>query len=282
MSTIDLYALLGVARDASSADIRTAWSEAVKDLGPTDPTFNAFNQAGAVLLDDKRRAAYDAELAAAEDEVAETVDPAEGASAAAADVPIAADDEPAPPASPRTEPAPTASVETSAGGPSTVLLALVALLAVAAVLAAIFAAGPLGRALPDRGVPSDQKRLAAAEKAAEAAAVPVLAYDYRHLAADKKAATAVMTKKFGADYAKTFALIEQEAPAKEAVVTVTVVASAITGSDDDTVDVLLFVNRPTSRKGAAEPEIYRDQATFTMRRVEGEWLVDDIQTRRPA
>ena len=63
MSAIDLYAVLGVARDASTEESRTAWKRAVADLDPTDPKLNVFNQAGAVLLDEKRRAAYDAETA---------------------------------------------------------------------------------------------------------------------------------------------------------------------------------------------------------------------------
>lgn len=53
MSAIDLYAVLGVARDASTDEIREAWQNAVAGLGPTDPTFNVLNQAGAVLGHDR-------------------------------------------------------------------------------------------------------------------------------------------------------------------------------------------------------------------------------------
>lgn len=278
MSSIDLYAVLGVARDASTDEIRTAWKAAVADLDPTDPKLNVFNQAGAVLLDDKRRRAYDAELAAGESEEdeAKVVPPAPPRTAARPAQPVAA-----------SAPSTIATPQGAAGDgprrevPAWVLVAL-AVLTVGAVLAAIFAAGPIGRALPDRGVPDEQRRLSAATSAAEKAAVPVLSYDYRHLAENKKAATARMTDDFREEYEQTFTLIEQNAPETQSVVAVEVLASAIAGATDDEVDVLLFVNRPTTKKGSAEPDIFRDQVTFSMRLVDGEWLVDDMRTTRPA
>jgi Mce-associated membrane protein len=271
MSAIDLYAVLGVARDASTDEIRATWKRAVADLDPTDPKLNVFNQAGAVLLDEKRRAEYDAELAAA-DEVQAPDTPAE---------------RPAP-AVPLTAPAPASASDDPTGdgrassGPSSALLAVLAVLTVAAVLAAIFAAGPIGRALPDKGVPAEQARLTSAVAAAEKAAVPVLSYDYRHLEQDKKAATGHLTDDFREDYERTFTLIEQNAPATQTVVAVKVLASAVAGSEGGTVDVLLFVDRPTTKKGSSEPDVFRDQVTFSMRLVEGEWLVDDMRTTRPA
>lgn len=274
MSTIDLYAVLGVARDASTDEIRTAWKNAVADMDPTDPKLNVFNQAGAVLLDPAKRHAYDAELAAeapAARPVAAPV-PAAAPAAPAAAPALAADDL-------REAPRPARSGARAVPG---WVLATLALLTVAAVLAAIFAAGPLGKALPTAGVPDTQQRLVDAADAAEKAAVPVLSYDYRHLAQDEKAAKAHLTSSFGKKYDQTFTLIEQNAPQAQAVVAVKVLGSAIVRSSGKGVDVLLFVDRPTSRKGAKEPVVYRDQVTFTMRLVDGEWLVDDMRTTRPA
>ena len=45
---------------------------------------------------------------------------------------------------------------------------------------------------------------------------------------------------------------------------------------EDLVDVLLFVNRPTTNKQQTTPEIYKDQATLRMRDLGGEWLVDCV------
>lgn len=274
MSAIDLYAVLGVARDASTEEIRTAWKRAVADLDPTDPKLNVFNQAGAVLLDEKRRAAYDAETA--------VENSAEAGVVTGADTGV--EPEPARAREVVAAPADGHDAREGAGpaGPGTLVLAVLAFLTVAALLAAIFAAGPIGRALPDKGVPAEQGRLTDAVAAAEKAAIPVLSYDYRHLAQDRKAATGHLTDDFREDYEKTFTLIEQNAPATQTVVAVKVLASAVAGSDGDVVDVLLFVDRPTTKKGRSEPDVFRDQVTFSMRLVDGEWLVDDMRTTRPA
>ena len=276
MSTVDLYAVLGVDRDASTDEIREAWKNAVAGLGPTDPTFNVLNQAGAVLLDPAKREKYDAELADASAEVRPDSGPV-AAETPAAD--LTAGDEPAD-ADAVAEPADARASQGLVGSPA--LLVTLAVLTVAALLAAIFAAGPLGSLLPAAGVPDSQQRLVDAADAAEEAAVPVLSYDYRHLAQDEKAATARMTPAFRKDYEQTFTLIEQNAPQAQAVVAVKVLGSAIADTSAKGVDVLLFVDRPTSRKGAKEPVVYRDQVTFSMRLVDGEWLVDDMRTTRPA
>ncbi|MDO7867726.1 J domain-containing protein [Nocardioides jiangxiensis] len=287
MSTIDLYAVLGVAADASTDEIRAAWKRAVADLDPTDPKLNVFNQAGAVLLDDERRARYDAEVAAA---AADADDAPEGGAPEDREV-SSGPSEPTPTPMPTrdaavAQPVPTMPVDAAGQQAprevSTGLLALVGALVVAAVLAAIFAAGPIGRALPDRGVPASEQRLGDAVSAAEKAAVPVLSYDYRHMAQDEKAATAQMTPAFAKRFESLFALIEQNAPATQSVVTVQVIGSALAASTADTVDVLLFVNRPTTKKGQSEPVVYKDFVTLTMREKGGRWLVDSLKAAPPA
>lgn len=295
MSSIDLYAVLGVAHDASADEIRAAWKAAVADLDPTDPKLNVFNQAGAVLLDPAKRQKYDAELESAES--AASAAGVRGSDAAAGGPPayhpaVRSSRPPAKPATAGGSLSGSAAAASPAGDldranrpgalASPVLIAVLAVLAVASVLAAILAAGPLGRVLPDKGVPGSEKRLADAVAAAEDAAVPVLSYDYRTLAEDKKDASSRMTSDFREQYEQTFTLIEQNAPATQAVVAVEVLASAVARASTEDVEVLLFVNRPTTKKGSAEPSIFRDQVTFTMRLVDGEWLVDDMRTTRPA
>lgn len=277
MSAVDLYAVLGVARDASAEEIRDAWKSAVAGLGPTDPTFNVLNQAGAVLLDPAKREKYDAELAdadAAAAAKAEDEHAAEHEAEHEEDAPTVVSAPPAPAASPVVAPAAVSRRPV----PAWLLMVLAGLTAVA-VLAAVFVAQPLGERL---GGTRSQQRLVDAADAAEKAAVPVLSYDYRHLAQDEKAAAARMTSAFRKDYEQTFTLIEQNAPQAQAVVAVKVLGSAIARTSAKGVDVLLFVDRPTSRKGAKEPVVYRDQVTFSMRLVDGEWLVDDMRTTRPA
>jgi len=67
------YDLLDVDATASPAEIRSAWKAGIAELDPTDRKFRVLNQAAEVLLDPKRRAAYDAELA--ENEVEDSAAP---------------------------------------------------------------------------------------------------------------------------------------------------------------------------------------------------------------
>lgn len=274
MSTVDLYAVLGVARDASTDEIRTAWTAAVAGLGPTDPSFRVFNQAGEVLLDPARRQKYDAELESSEAAEPTTAPGAETGSD------VRERPEEVGPTLPRS------GVGVSAGrrpqGAPTWLLVALAALTLLAGGAAIFAADPIGRALPDRSAPAGTAELSDAVRAAESAVVPVLSYDYRHLDDDRDAAVARMTDDFAKDYRKTFALIEQNAPENKAVVQVEVLASALASASDDRVEVLLFVNRPTTNKTSAEAQVYRDQVTLKMVREGDEWLVDDMRTTLPS
>src|SRR5215218_6746982 len=61
------YDILGVAHDASPAEIKAAWRSVTDRFEPGSGTsqFRLFNEAADVLLDPDRRAAYDAELAGA-------------------------------------------------------------------------------------------------------------------------------------------------------------------------------------------------------------------------
>ena len=65
---VNWYDVLDVEPTATADEIRAAWRSAVADLDPTDRRFRVYNQAAEVLLDPAKRAAYDAELAAAVDD----------------------------------------------------------------------------------------------------------------------------------------------------------------------------------------------------------------------
>lgn len=134
----------------------------------------------------------------------------------------------------------------------------------------------------DRGAEStsglpDERRIQDARGAAEAAVVPVLAYDYRTLEEDAAEARTYLTDDYATEYDRFFAAaVETNAPRTQTVVRVRVLDSAIVRTGQDRVDVLLFVNRPTTNRQRSVE--YRDQVTMRMLEVDGTWLVDCMIT----
>ena len=262
------YDLLDVAPDATEAEIRAAWKSAIADLDPTDRRFRVYNQAAEVLLDPEQRRAFDARLAAdaradADAEAAEAghAEPAPAAAGAAGVVPTR---------EPR-----TGSTGARRGIPSWALAALAL-----ATAASVAACAWLWFAVPSDASVEESTR--AAQSAAERAVVPILSYNALHLDEDQRAAQAYMTSDYRKDYDDLFAVIKDNAPGTRTIVKTEVLGSGIVRSGTDRVQVLLFLDRPTTNKQTTEPVVYKDQATLTMQRVDGEWLVDDIQTSRVA
>jgi len=251
------YDLLDVDHDASDTEIRAAWKTAIADLDPTDRRFRVYNRAAEVLLDPARRAAYDAELAAAQR--AEEPDPTPA---------VTREPETAP------EPRPTADGPSSQRWvPAGWLLAGLAVLTALMVAAAVY----FWTQPSDTSVEESTR---AAQGAAERAVVPVLSYDATTLEDDQAEARGFLTSDYRAEYDKLFEVIKQNAPSTETKVDVEVVASGIvrSGSENDRVEILLFVNRPTTNKAQSEPVVYKDQVTLTMENVDGDWLIDDMLT----
>jgi Mce-associated membrane protein len=251
----NFYDLLDVAPDATEAEIRAAWRSAIAELDPADRRFRVYNQAAEVLLDPQRRRAYDDQLAAS----TEAEERAEERSEPDAEVVAEVGERP-----------------DSSGGSTRREVPTWAL----AILAAVTAVAVAASAWLWFAVPSDasvEESARAARSAAERAIVPILSYNALHLEEDKKAAQAYMTSDYlEKSYDKMFALIEQNAPGTKTIVRTDVIRSGIVRSGADRVQVLLFLDRPTTNKQTTEPIVYHDQATVTMQRVDGEWLVDDL------
>lgn len=267
--TVNWYELLDIPTDAKPEEIRTAWKSSVADLDPTDKSFRVFNQAAEVLLDPKRRKAYDAELAAAQAQEAEA---AEVPTDAEADEVEAGETEAGEPEADEVAAIPVSDSRPSWVPPGWLLIALAAVTALVATAAAWLLLA----------VPSDQEvadATAEAQAAAERAAVPVLSYDYTRLEADQERAQRFLTSDFRKDYDRLFELVKQNAVRARAKVTAQVIGSGVVRSGTERVEILLFVNRPTTNTATTEPKISRDQVTLTMENVDGEWLVDDLKTK---
>jgi Mce-associated membrane protein len=249
------YDVLDVPRDASTDEVRAAWKDRIADLEPGDRRFETLNRAAKVLLDPTARTAYDAGLPAVEDaphardETA--VDEPRGlvtdASSGGAD-----------------------DARERPGVPSWLLAGL-----------GVLAAGLVATTASSwtrADAAGDDSAVRDAQVAAERAIVPVLSYDYRTLDADRREAQALMTGGYREEYDKLFTVLEDNAPSTRTTVTASVVASGIVRASDDRVQVLVFVDRPTTNKLNAEPVVYKDQVTVSMQRVDGDWLVDDLTT----
>jgi len=251
MTTPNWYDLLDVEPTATSDEIRAAWRGAVADLDPTDRRFRVYNRAAEVLLDDDRRAAYDAELGA-----------------------LAADEPPAE-ETPRPEPVEGSA---AASGPRTwwavpgwLLTAVAGLTAMAVAFVLVLLTRPSSASVED-----DTQ---AAQSAAERAVVPLLSYDAHHLDQSQAQATPYLTDNERQQYDKLFAVIRQNAPRTGTVVHAKYLASGIVRSGTDRVDVLVFVNQMTTNKQHPKtPVDYKNQVTVTMAKVGDQWLVDGLNT----
>lgn len=251
------YDVLDVSRDASTEEVRAAWKGRIADLEPGDRRFDTLNRAAKVLLDPAARAAYDETLPPEDAEDAED----------AASSPTREDRGEA--VAPLVEEGAPAAAR-RAGVPSWLLVGL-GVLAAGLVVATAWTWSE-GAAAGDDTAARD------AQVAAERAVVPVLSYDYETLEADQREAQALMTGRYREEYDKLFTVLEDNAPRTQTRVTASVVASGIVRASQDRVQVLVFVDRPTTNKLDAEPVVYKDQVTVSMQRVDGEWLVDDLIT----
>lgn len=257
MSTPSWYDVLDVEPTATTDEIRAAWRAGIAELEPGSRRFAALNQAAEVLLDPKRREAHDAELAndAVPGVVVVPGDPIEPHGV---------------PASGSSAPPTTHETGRRVAVPSWLLIGLVVL-----ALASAVTAGLIWRGGDDT---SSEEAAREAQAAAERAIVPVLSYNYETLDADRERATAYLTGDYREDYDELFGVIADNAPSTETAVTTEVVASGIVRSGQDRVDVLLFVDRPTTNKLSATPVTYKDQVTVTMQKVGQDWLVDNLVT----
>lgn len=288
--SVSLYDLLDVPEDATSDAIRAAWKQAIADLDPTDRRFRAYNDAAEVLLDSDKRAAYDAELAAARDEAAPEPEPDLDVEPVATD----ADHEAAGDRGRAPSPAPSGADDT-AGGPPLWLVYATALVAAASValVVVMLVAWPGSRPWLDPSPAVQEDRAVEAESAGHAAetaaadAVPVvLGYDYRTIDEDFAAAEEFLTEEFAEKRAQLFQqrtesglTLREQIVEDQVVVVAAVAATGLTrvSPDGDRATVVVYVDQD-SQKGEDEPNPLRMWATLSMVEDDGDWLIDDICT----
>jgi Mce-associated membrane protein len=132
--------------------------------------------------------------------------------------------------------------------------------------------------LHSRGATDDARGDAAG--AARTAAIELLAYDYRHIAADVDQAQKLITKPFSKDYAKTTASLKTEAVRLKAIVQADVKDTAIEDATSKRVVVLLFVDQASVKQlpGQTKPvsRVDEQRVRMTMVHMNGRWLVSEL------
>lgn len=303
--SVSLYDLLDVDPTASADEIRAAWKAAIADLDPTDRRFRAYNDAAAVLLDEDKRAAYDAELAGqqaagddatAEPEVEPEVDPVVAPEAEPAPVDVVEPDVEAPPAvAPAPAPAPKANTKaktTASSGPPMAAIwvaAAAAVVAIGLLVAVLVMPGAVGGESPkerEEQAESAEEAGSLAESAAVEAVPVVLSYDYRTLDANFAEAEAHLTDDFAAERAELFeqegepgVTLRDQIVQDKVVVTARVASHGLTrvSDDGDRATVVVYVDQD-SQRGKAAPRLLQMWASLSMVAEDGEWLIDDICT----
>jgi Mce-associated membrane protein len=128
-----------------------------------------------------------------------------------------------------------------------------------------------------RGADRVEQARTDATAAAEATAVDLLSYDYRHLDRDFARARAGLTGGFVDDYAKTTrTVVRPTATEVKAVVKADVAASSVVRAGQNRVVVLLFVNQTTTSTRLDAPKVDLNRVRLTMDRVDGRWLVSKV------
>lgn len=309
--SVSLYDLLDIDRDATPAEIRTAWKAAIADLDPTDRRFRAYNDAAAVLLDERKRAAYDAELDGHDDDgPSDTANlaPESTASLAASDRVAEgpadedsadedrADEEGTGEEGTGEEGEPKEAAAAPGGPPTWALAAVTALAAFSLATLIVVLSWPGSR--PD-WLGGDRSPADRAEQAAEvedagasaenfaADAVPaVLSYDYRTLDEDFAEAATYLTDDFAAQRSELFdeeaesgLTLREQVVADKVVVAAAVSGTGLTrvGEDGERATVVVFVDQD-SQRGNDAPRSLRMWATLSLVKEDGGWLLDDICT----
>jgi Mce-associated membrane protein len=128
-----------------------------------------------------------------------------------------------------------------------------------------------------RGADRVEQARTQATAAAEATAVDLLSYDYRHLDRDFARARAELTGGFADDYATTTkTVVRPTAEQVKAVVKADVAASSVVRAGPNQVVVLLFVNQTTTSTRLDGPKVDLNRVRMTLDRVDGHWLVSQV------
>lgn len=112
--------------------------------------------------------------------------------------------------------------------------------------------------------------------AAAKAATRAYSYSWQTLGDDRAAARALMTRDMQRRYDRTMAGVSTSSQSNHTVVTAEVVDAATVTASTTYARVLLFVNQSTDGDDLDEPTLDLDRVLVTLRLVDGDWKLDEL------
>ncbi|WP_374456775.1 hypothetical protein [Nocardioides sp.] len=113
-------------------------------------------------------------------------------------------------------------------------------------------------------------------RSAEDAAARVYSWSWDSLADDKAAARALLTGGMLDQYDRTMAGVATSSRRDHRVVSAEVVGRALVHATTSYARVLVFVNQSTESKDLEKPTLDLDRVLVTLRLVDGDWLVSEL------
>ena len=113
-------------------------------------------------------------------------------------------------------------------------------------------------------------------EAAAEAATKAYGYSWKTPGDDRADARALMTREMQRRYDRTMAGVGTSSRTTHTVVTAEVVDTALVTASTTYARVLLFVNQSTSGDDLDEPTLDLDRVLVTLRLVDGDWLLDEL------
>ena len=118
----------------------------------------------------------------------------------------------------------------------------------------------------------------AARERAGAGAAAAYSYSWKTLAEDKAAARELMTPEMRDRYDRTMAGVTTSSRRDQRVVEAEVVDTALVTASPTYARVLVFVNQRTAGDDLDRPTLDLDRVLVTVRRVDGEWKVSELDS----
>ncbi|MGH1562163.1 hypothetical protein [Mumia sp. DW29H23] len=122
----------------------------------------------------------------------------------------------------------------------------------------------------------DEDATAEVQSEVSQALVSVLSYDYADPAPTEQAADQVLAGDAREEYDKLFAALEERAPGQQLTLTAQVQVAAVKTLDDDSAELLVFLDQSSQRATDKEASVSAAQLSVQAEKVDGAWKVTGL------